>query len=288
MDRFPPRVCPPCSSPLARHPRPTPIGGSRCVGAAAVARHRAACLPLTSTCSHSRAACLPLTSTCSHSRAACLCQQPRPCRLRRPAALALPGCDDQQPLPAQRAYPSSHARAGCLSAAPRSQLAQDGTAHEASAASEVSGLQGRPRSRHWQHSSSPAHAATAGLRAYLSGHARPACVSAAPPPLEREDRQRRRQRRRRRRRTRPANARKRTRGATAMALQRAGAVAIIEARGTRCRAPSAPEPAFEAAIPSSSGPAPRLAAATLRHGGRHPPHPDSPGKSSRSLLAQRM
>ena len=52
-------------------------------------------------------AALPLTSTCSHSRAACLSQQPRPCRLRLPAALALPACDSQQHLPCQLATPSS-------------------------------------------------------------------------------------------------------------------------------------------------------------------------------------
>ena len=86
--------------------------------------------------------------------------------------------------------PAALARAACLSAAPRSQPAQDGTAHEASAASEVSGLQRRPRSRHWQPSRSPAHAATPGLRAYASSHARSACLSAAPPPLERDRRTR--------------------------------------------------------------------------------------------------
>ena len=88
------------------------------------------------------------------------------------------------------------AAAGRSSAAPRSQPAQDGTAHGASAASGVSGLQGRPHRRRLQHSRSPAHAATAGQRVYPSGDARPAWPSAAPPHLERDRRRRRRRRRR--------------------------------------------------------------------------------------------
>ena len=42
---------------------------------------------------------------------------PCPFRLRLPAALTLPACDDQQPLPFQLATPSSHARAARPSAA---------------------------------------------------------------------------------------------------------------------------------------------------------------------------
>ena len=131
---------------------------------------------------------------------------PHASSLRLPAALALPGCDDQQPRPLSVPIPAAtparcaylrHLRHSRREYVPRTSFAP---------ANGVSGMQSRPDSRRLQPSRSPAHAATPAQRAYPSSHARAACVSAAPPPLEREERQRRRRRRRRRRRGATATA----------------------------------------------------------------------------------